>query len=99
MAYLNGKKIIFSPHVHINAGANQPTLYAPVISQNGNTVTWVNDPRNGGFLVILSANVDGAGVTSPLTITPMMDGKTLKVIANAINFNSNTTELVLSYSS
>ena len=98
MAYLNGKKIVFSPHIHIEGGGGtQPSLFAPVITGGVNTVSWSNNPSNGDYPVTLTATVDGATVTSPLTITQQMDGKTLTVTASATNFQSTSSTILLEY--
>lgn len=75
----------------------QPTLFAPVVTTGTNTVSWDNDSRNGGFSVTLSATIDGVTVTSPLTVTKQLDGKTLTITASASNFESAVTTVSLSY--
>ena len=75
-----------------------PTLYPPVINGGINEVSWQNNAANGSFGV-LSAVLDGVSVTSPLTITQEMDGKTLSIIATEENFNSANTTITLSYMS
>lgn len=83
--------------VNVQGGGEQPILYSPIITGATNSVSWTNDTRNGGFAVTLSATIDGVAVTSPLTITQAMDGKTLIVTASAENFQSSETEIVLAY--
>lgn len=78
-------------------GSSQPTLFAPIITVNGNTVSWANDSRNGGFSVVLSATIDDSAVTSPLIITPALDEKTLIVTVSSSNFTSNSSTETLEY--
>ena len=75
-----------------------PTLYPPVINGGINEVSWQNNAANGSFGV-LSAMLDGVSVTSPLTITQEMDGKTLSITVTEENFNSANTTIILSYMS
>ncbi len=96
MAYYNGKKV-FSVVAVLGGGLEQPTLFAPIITSGLNTVSWANDTRNGAFPVTLSATVDGVEVTSPLTITEEMDGKTLEVTASATNFEAASTTETLRF--
>lgn len=75
--------------------ATKPTLFAPTITESNGTVSWTNNAQNGGFPVTLTAELDGAAVTSPLTVTPSMNGKTLTVTASADNFVSASADMVL----
>lgn len=74
-----------------------PTLFAPIIIGGYNKIAWQHNPQNGGFAVTFEASVDGNAVSSPLTITQEMSGKTLIIISSAPNFQSQTTQITLSY--
>ena len=76
---------------------DQPTLFAPIITTDTNAASWANNTSNGGFSVTLAADVDGETVSSPLTVTEEMDGKTLTVTASAENFKDATAAQVLTY--
>ena len=78
-------------------GGQQPTLYPPTVTGGVNEISWTNNSANGDFVVTLTADVDGTPVTSPLTITQEMDGKTLTITASATNFQSATITILLSY--
>lgn len=80
-------------------GGPQPTLFAPTVTGGVNTIAWSNNTQNGGFDVTLTAVVDGTTVTSPLTITQEMDGKTLTITASATNFEDSVTTVTLQYTS
>ena len=81
----------------ISVGGDQPTLFAPIVTTGTNSASWENDSRNGGFNVTITATVDGVTVTSPLTITEAMDGKTLVVTASAENFLDAVSQATLTY--
>jgi len=83
----------------IPTGGDQPMLFAPVITGGVNEISWENNSSNGDFEVTIAATVDGNTVTSPLTITEQMDGKTLVIIASAENFESVTSTILLEYMS
>lgn len=70
----------------------QPTLFAPIITMIGNSITWKNNPQNGSFPVTVTAKLDGATVTSPLKATDSIVGKTLTVTASAEKFESASTD-------
>ena len=70
----------------------QPTLFAPIVTRLGNSISWENNPQNGDFSVTITAKLDGAAVTSPLKATDSMVGKTLTVTASAENFESASTD-------
>ena len=78
-------------------GGNQPTLFAPNLYGGINTMSWDNSSSNGMFPVSLAANVEGTPVTSPLTITEQMHGKTLTVTASSPNFVSSSSTTTLNY--
>lgn len=73
----------------------KPTLFAPVITNMANNVTWANNAQNGGFDATLTATVDGTVVSSPLAVTAANVGKTLTVTATADGFIEASTTYVL----
>lgn len=75
--------------------AAQPTLFAPIVTMIGNSISWENNPQNGSFPVTVTAKLDGAAVTSPLTVTDSMVGKTLTATASADNFESASADLYI----
>lgn len=79
----------------IPSGGEQPTLFAPTITESNGTVSWTSNTQNGGFPETLTAELDGIAVTSPLTVTPSMVGKTLTVTVSAENFVSASADLTL----
>lgn len=70
----------------------RPTLFAPIVTRLGNSISWKNNSQNGDFSVTITAKLDGAAVTSPLTATDSMVGKTLTVTASAENFESASVD-------
>lgn len=86
-------------NVEASGGGEQPKLFAPIVTAGLNQISWKNDTRNGGFSVSITATIDGEIVTSPLTITEDMNGKTLTVTASAENFESNTEKIEILYTS
>lgn len=92
MAIINNPTTVFS------GDGVQPTLFSPYINKVNNEVTFGNSPSNGDFLVTITATIDGVAVTSPVTITSELNGKTLIVTARASNFNDAVSTLVLEYS-
>ena len=78
-------------------GGEQPTLFAPIVTAGLNEMSWKNDTNNGGFPVDISADVGGETVTSPLSITEDMDGKTLTITASADKFKSASAQTAISY--
>ena len=80
-------------------GGEQPTLFPPIVTIDINNISWKNDTKNGGFNVSITAEVDGETVTSPLTVTEDMKGKTLIITASAENFESSASEIEIVYSS
>ena len=90
-------RYIFPLSASGGGGGEQPQLFAPVVTGGVNSISWANNPDNGGFEVTLTADVDGTQVTSPLTITQAMDGSTLTITASATNFESNSTIIQISY--
>ena len=75
----------------------QPTLFAPIIIVNNNTVTWTNNSQNGGFSVSLIGRIDGNMVMSPFTITSEYDNKILEVTAYCLNFQNSVASVTLHY--
>lgn len=78
-------------------GGNQPTLFAPIITVNGNTVTWERDSRNGGFGDVVSGSIDGNAVSTPLYLNSSLDKKTLVVTSTSLHFNDASSNTQLSY--
>ena len=79
-------------------GGQQPKLFAPKVDTSTvlNEVSWVNDSDNGGFDVTVTATIDDE-VETPLEITSALNGKTLKVVASAENFESAESTAELEY--
>lgn len=94
MAYYNGKKVL---SVAKGGGGERPTLFAPNLEVVGNKVIFSPNANNGGFEVTTIATIDGNEVTSPLTITQALDGKTLRVVSSAENFNNGVSQVELEY--
>ena len=74
-----------------------PKLFDPVVTTGMNTVSWANDPQNGGFLVTVTATIDDVEATSPLIITEQMDGKILVITATCDGFQTSITEIEIHY--
>lgn len=70
----------------------RPTLFAPIVTRLGNSISWKNNSQNGSFPVSITAKLDGTTVTSPLTATDSMVGKTLTVTTSAENFESASVD-------
>ena len=88
----------FSSEIESISGGTQPTLFAPTVTEGINSVAWSTNANNGGFNVTTVGRIDQTEVTSPLTITSAMDGKTLYITSSAENFNSSDVTKILSYS-
>ena len=80
----------------ISVGGDQPTLFAPVVTGGVNSISWENNPDNGAFGTVVGT-IDGNVVTSPLTITQAMDGKTLVLTASETDFLDAVTSIPISY--
>ena len=89
----------FSSEIESISGGTQPTLFEPIVTEGLNSVAWSTNTKNGGFAVTTVGRIDQTEVTSPLTITSAMDGKTLYITSSANNFNSSDKTLTLNYSS
>ena len=79
----------FSSEIESISGGTQPTLFEPTVTEGINSIAWSTNANNGAFNVTTVGRIDQTEVTSPLTITSAMDGKTLYITSSADNFNSS----------
>lgn len=87
----------FSNEIESISGGTQPTLFAPNVVESTNNVAWSTNTKNGGFNVTTVGRIDTTEVSSPLTITSEMNGKTLYITSSAENFNASDVVLTLNY--
>lgn len=87
----------FSTEIESISGGTQPTLFEPTVTDGLNSVAWSTNSKNGGFAVTTVGRIDQTEVTSPLTITSDMSGKTLYVTSDADNFNQSQKIITLQY--
>lgn len=87
----------FSSEIESISGGTQPTLFEPTVINGLNNVSWSTNTKNGGFAVTTVGRIDQTEVTSPLTITSDMNGKTLYVTSDAENFNQSQKIITLQY--
>ena len=89
----------FSSEIESISGGTQPTLFEPTVTEGLNSVAWSTNSKNGAFAVTTVGRIDQTEVTSPLTITSALDGKTLYITSSAENFNQSDKVITLNYSS
>ena len=87
----------FSSEIESISGGTQPTLFEPTVTEGLNNVTWSTNSKNGGFAVTTVGRIDQTEVTSPLTITSDMSGKTLYITSDAEYFNQSQKIITLQY--
>ena len=87
----------FSSEIESISGGTQPTLFEPTVIEGLNSVTWSTNSKNGAFNVTTVGRIDQTEVTSPLTITSDMSGKTLYITSDADNFNQSQKIITLQY--
>jgi len=78
-------------------GYGMVTLAPPVVTGGVNSIAWEDNPLNADKSSVVTADVDGVTVTSPLTITQAMDGSTLTITASADGYADGVTTIVLAY--
>ena len=78
--------------------STEPQLFEPVIDNTYiNQLSFSTSSQNGEFDVTTTATIDEIEVPSPVTITPSMSGKTLKVRSMANNFQTSYSQQVIEY--
>ena len=87
----------FSSEIESISGGTQPTLFAPVVTESTNNIAWSTNSKNGGFAVSTVGRIDQTEVSSPLTITPELNNKTLYITSSAENFNQSDVVKTLKY--
>ena len=87
----------FSSEIESISGGTQPTLFEPTVIEGLNSVAWSTNANNGGFAVTTVGRIDQTEVTSPLTITSDMNGKTLYITSDAELFNQSQKIITLQY--
>ena len=87
----------FSSEIESISGGTQPTLFEPTVIEGINNIAWSTNANNGGFAVTTVGRIDQNVVTSPLTITSDMNGKTLYITSDAEYFNQSQKIITLQY--
>ena len=87
----------FSTEIESISGGTQPTLFEPIVTESLNSITWSTNANNGAFNVTTVGRIDQTEVSSPLTITSAMDGKTLYITSSAEYFNQSQKIVTLKY--